>query len=50
MAIKTIYTPEGKVLGAQIVGPDGVDKRIDYIAIAIRHGMTVHDLQEFELA
>ncbi|MGE5677815.1 MAG: FAD-dependent oxidoreductase [Pseudomonadota bacterium] len=50
MAIKTIYTPEGKVLGAQIVGPDGVDKRIDYFAIAIRHGMTVHDLQEFELA
>ena len=50
MAIKTIYTPEGRVLGAQIVGSDGVDKRIDYIAIAIRHRMTVHDMQEFELA
>lgn len=50
MAIKTIYTPEGRVLGAQIVGRDGVDKRIDYFAIAIRHRMTVHDLQEFELA
>ncbi|HYF83717.1 MAG TPA: FAD-dependent oxidoreductase [Clostridia bacterium] len=50
MAIKTIYTPEGRVLGAQIVGFDGVDKRIDYIAIAVRHRMTVHDLQEFELA
>lgn len=50
MAIKTIYTPEGRVLGAQIVGFDGVDKRIDHIAIAVRHRMTVHDLQEFELA
>ena len=50
MAIKTIYTLEGRVLGAQIVGFDGVDKRIDYIAIAIRHRMTVHDLQELELA
>ena len=50
MAIKTIYTPEGRVLGAQIVGFDGVDKRIDYIAIAVRHRMTVHDLQELELA
>ena len=50
MTIKTIYTPEGRVLGAQIVGFDGVDKRIDYIAIAVRHRMTVHDLQEFELA
>ncbi len=50
MAIKTIYTRSGRVLGAQIVGFDGVDKRIDYIAIAVRHRMTVHDLQEFELA
>lgn len=50
MAIKTIYTTEGRVLGAQIVGFDGVDKRIDYIAIAVRHRMTVHDMQEFELA
>ncbi len=50
MAIKAIYTPGGRLLGAQIVGRDGVDKRIDYIAIAVRHKMTVHDLQEFELA
>lgn len=50
MAVKTIYTPEGKLLGAQIVGFDGVDKRIDCMAIAVRHRMTVHDLQEFELA
>ncbi|MGE5630392.1 MAG: FAD-dependent oxidoreductase [Caulobacteraceae bacterium] len=50
MAIKTIYTPEGRVIGAQIVGFDGVDKRIDIIATAIRHKMTVHDLQELELS
>lgn len=50
MAIKTIYTPEGRVLGVQIVGYDGVDKRIDDMAIAVRYRMTVHDLQEFELA
>jgi NADPH-dependent 2,4-dienoyl-CoA reductase/sulfur reductase-like enzyme/rhodanese-related sulfurtransferase len=50
MAIKLVYTLQGKVLGAQIAGFDGVDKRIDDIAIAVRHGMTVHDLQEFELA
>ena len=50
MAIKLVYTPQGRVLGAQIAGYDGVDKRIDDIAIAVRHGMTVHDLQEFELA
>lgn len=50
MAIKTIYTPEGRVLGAQIVGFDGVDKRIDDMAIAVRYKLTVHDLQEFELA
>jgi NADPH-dependent 2,4-dienoyl-CoA reductase/sulfur reductase-like enzyme/rhodanese-related sulfurtransferase len=50
MAIKLIYTLQGRVLGAQIAGYDGVDKRIDDIAIAVRHRMTVHDLQEFELA
>ncbi len=50
MAIKTIYSPEGVVLGAQIVGFDGVDKRIDLLATAIRHRMHVHDLQELELS
>ena len=50
MAIKLVYTLQGRVLGAQIAGYDGVDKRIDDIAIAVRHRMTVHDLQEFELA
>jgi NADPH-dependent 2,4-dienoyl-CoA reductase/sulfur reductase-like enzyme/rhodanese-related sulfurtransferase len=51
MTIKLLFTPdEGKVLGAQIVGYDGVDKRIDTLAQAIRTGLTVFDLQEMELA
>ena len=49
--IKLLFgKPEGKVLGAQIVGADGVDKRIDVFVVAIRAGMTVFDLQELELA
>ncbi len=51
MHIKLLFTkPQGEVLGAQIVGADGVDKRIDVFAVAIRAGMTVFDLQELELA
>jgi len=51
MTIKLLFTPqEGKLLGAQIVGYDGVDKRIDVLATALRAGMTVFDLQELELA
>ena len=50
MTIKLLYTDEGRILGAQIVGGDGVDKRIDTLAIAIRFGLTVYDLQEMELA
>jgi NADPH-dependent 2,4-dienoyl-CoA reductase/sulfur reductase-like enzyme/rhodanese-related sulfurtransferase len=51
MAIKLIFSPgSGKVLGAQIIGEKGVDKRIDVIATAIRGGMTVYDLEELELA
>jgi rhodanese-related sulfurtransferase len=38
------------MLGAQIVGKEGVDKRIDVLATAIRGGMTVYDLEELELA
>lgn len=40
----------GRVLGAQAVGGEGVDKRIDVLATAIRAGMTVEDLEELELA
>jgi len=51
MAIKLIFSPSsGKVLGSQIIGGKGVDKRIDVIATAIRGGMTVYDLEELELA
>ena len=51
LSIKLIFSPDnGKILGAQIVGYDGVDKRIDVIATAIRTGMTVYDLEKLELA
>jgi len=51
MAIKLMFSPSnGRVLGAQIIGMEGVDKRIDVIAAAIRGSMTVFDLEELELA
>lgn len=51
MLIKLLFAPDtGKVLGAQIVGYDGVDKRIDSISNAIRFGLTIYDLQKMELA
>jgi len=51
MHIKLLFTkPEGKILGVQIIGSKGVDKRLDIFATAIRAGMTVFDLQELELA
>ncbi|MBR7123975.1 MAG: FAD-dependent oxidoreductase [Candidatus Methanomethylophilaceae archaeon] len=51
MSIKTIFDRvTGTVLGVQIVGYDGVDKRVDVMAVAIRAGMTVEDLAELELS
>jgi NADPH-dependent 2,4-dienoyl-CoA reductase/sulfur reductase-like enzyme/peroxiredoxin family protein/rhodanese-related sulfurtransferase/TusA-related sulfurtransferase len=50
MTIKLIFNLEGKILGSQIVGYEGVDKRIDVIATAIRFGGTVADLMDLELA
>ncbi len=51
MHLKLLFTPEGgHLLGAQAVGFDGVDKRIDVLATAIRAGMTVFDLEELELS
>lgn len=51
MTVKLIFSKtDGKVLGAQIIGFDGTDKRIDVIATAIRAGMTVYDLTELDLA
>lgn len=50
-SVKILFSPgTGKVLGAQIVGRKGVDKRIDVLATAIRAKMTVYDLEELELA
>jgi NADPH-dependent 2,4-dienoyl-CoA reductase/sulfur reductase-like enzyme/rhodanese-related sulfurtransferase len=49
--LKVLFDPtEGKLLGAQVLGWDGVDKRIDVLAVALRAGMTVYDLQHLELA
>lgn len=48
--LKVVFGPDGKILGAQATGREGVDKRIDVIATAIRAGMTVHDLADLELA
>lgn len=51
LSIKLLFTPDdGELLGAQIVGKEGVDKRIDVLATALRANMTVFDLEELELA
>jgi len=50
MHLKLVFAPDGRILGAQATGSEGVDKRIDVIATAIRAGMTVQDLAELELA
>jgi NADPH-dependent 2,4-dienoyl-CoA reductase/sulfur reductase-like enzyme/peroxiredoxin family protein/rhodanese-related sulfurtransferase/TusA-related sulfurtransferase len=50
LSLKLLFSPEdGKILGAQAVGADGVDKRIDVVAVAIRAGFSVRDLAELEL-
>lgn len=51
LSIKIIFSPaDGKLLGAQVVGYDGVDKRIDLFAQVIKNGGTIYDLQEIEHA
>jgi rhodanese-related sulfurtransferase len=51
MAAKLIFDPhDGTILGAQIVGQNGVDKRIDVIATAMAGGMTAARLADLELA
>jgi rhodanese-related sulfurtransferase len=50
IAMKVIFrASDGRVLGAQAVGPDGVDKRISTLAFAIQMGATVYDLEQAEL-
>ena len=51
VSLKVLFDPDsGKLLGAQGVGKDGVDKRIDVIATAIYAGLSVDDLMNLELA
>ena len=51
MTLKLIFNPStGEILGAQGVGIDGVDKRIDVIATAIRGSITAPELADLELA
>jgi Uncharacterized NAD(FAD)-dependent dehydrogenases len=49
MSLKLLFAPDGKILGAQGVGYEGVDKRIDVLATALRLGGTVYDLEKLEL-
>ena len=50
IAMKVLFRKsDGRVLGAQAVGEDGVDKRISELALAIQLGATVYDLEECEL-
>ncbi len=51
MHLKLLFDPQtGHILGAQIVGQEGVDKRIDVIATAIYANLTVEDLENLELS
>lgn len=50
LSLKLLYGLDGRVLGAQAVGADGADKRIDVIASAIGHEGTVAELADLELA
>lgn len=50
ISIKLLFDDNGRILGVQAVGKDGVDKRIDVIATAMSADMTVEDLADLELA
>lgn len=50
IAMKVVYEKDsGKILGAQLIGFEGTDKRCDVLAVAVRHGFTASDLTELEL-
>lgn len=49
ITLKLIFNSKGAILGAQGIGTNGVDKRIDVIATLLRMGGTVHDLVDLEL-
>lgn len=50
MHLKLLFAPDGKILGVQVVGNKGVDKRLDVVAGAMRSGVTAPELAELELA
>jgi len=51
MVMKLLFAPDGgRLLGAQVVGVDGVDKRIDVLATALYAGLSVSDLAAIELS
>ena len=51
LALKLLFDPEsGKILGAQAVGKDGTEKRIDVLATAMKLNATVEDLADLELS
>jgi len=50
LSVKLVFSPEGRILGGQIVGYDGVDARIDMIAAVIGMNGTVRDLAELDHA
>jgi NADPH-dependent 2,4-dienoyl-CoA reductase/sulfur reductase-like enzyme/rhodanese-related sulfurtransferase len=50
ISMKVLFeNKSGRILGAQLVGFKGVDKRCDVLSAAIRHGFTAYDLEELEL-
>lgn len=50
LTLKLIFNDEGKILGAQALGYEGIEKRIDVIAAVLRMGGTIYDLTEMELS
>jgi NADPH-dependent 2,4-dienoyl-CoA reductase/sulfur reductase-like enzyme/rhodanese-related sulfurtransferase len=51
VSLKVLYNPNtGQILGAQAVGLDGIDKRIDILATCIYASLTIQDLMNLELA
>ena len=50
ISMKLLFSPDGRILGCQAVGADGVDKRIDVVATAMRLGAKATDLCDLELS
>ncbi|YAR63987.1 hypothetical protein ACUIAK_18895 [Bacillus cytotoxicus] len=49
--VKLLYRSDTKqLLGGQVIGAEGVDKRIDVIAMALFHKMSIHDLEDVDLS